>query len=90
MALESDTEYESVMNDPYRDDPVWEDCFADAVDVQGGPDDDTTSCSEEEEYFEEGTHVTFPETCVCQKCRFVFFYFRDSSIILLANKPIFL
>ncbi len=73
MAFESDTDYVSVMTDPYRDDPVWEDCLADAVDVQGGPDDDTTSCSEEEDESEEGSGVTFPDTCVCQKCRCVFF-----------------
>jgi hypothetical protein len=73
MAFESDTDYVSVMTDPYRDDPVWEDCLADAVDVQGGPDDDTTSCSEEEDESEEGSGVTFPDTCVCQNCRCVFF-----------------
>jgi hypothetical protein len=33
--MDSDTDFESILIDPYRDDPVWEDVDAGAVDVKG-------------------------------------------------------
>jgi hypothetical protein len=41
--MDSETEYESALIDPYRDDPVWEEVYASAIDVQGWL---FTSCSE--------------------------------------------
>jgi hypothetical protein len=39
--------------------------------VLGGPDTDTTSGSDSDEEFDGGAHVTLPENCICQHCRFV-------------------
>jgi hypothetical protein len=65
----SDSDNEEPTKDPYRDDPDWAPWHAEAVDVQGGPDDNTSS-DEDEQCVE--ASVTFPENCICQCCRFVY------------------
>jgi hypothetical protein len=52
-----------------RDDPEWEPWHAEAVDVQGGPEESSSSDEDEGDY---GglTPVTLPENCVCEQCRF--------------------
>ena len=64
---DEDDDYSSVMKNPYRDDPVWEDWHATACGVQGGADDISSSESEEEG----GEPVVLPTTCVCSQCRLV-------------------
>jgi hypothetical protein len=64
---DEDDDYSSVMKNPYRDDPVWEDWHATACGVQGGAEDISSSESEEE-----GVEpVVLPTTCVCSQCRSV-------------------
>jgi hypothetical protein len=69
IQMDSDTDFESNLNNPYRDDPEWEPWHAQAVDVHGGPDEDSSSDSDEGDAL--GGDFTLPETCVCQCCRFV-------------------
>ena len=64
---DEDDDYSSVMKNPYRDDPVWEDWHATACGVQGGAEDISSSESEEEG----GEPVVLPTTCVCSQCRSV-------------------
>jgi hypothetical protein len=69
MSEDSDSDLETVLNDPYRDDPVWEDWHAQAVDVQGGAEEETSS---EDEVEAEGmSNISLPEHCVCHNCRYV-------------------
>jgi hypothetical protein len=69
MTEDSDVDIEAVVNNPYRDDPVWEDWHAQAADVQGGVDDE--SSSDEEDGPGENAYNSLPEHCVCQNCRYV-------------------
>jgi hypothetical protein len=62
---DEDDDYSSVMKNPYRDDPGWEDWHATACGVQGGAEDISSSESEEEG----GEPVVLPTTCVCSQCR---------------------
>jgi hypothetical protein len=71
----SDSDHEQSVNNPYRDDPDWAPWHAEAVDVQGGPDDDTSSDEEESDL---EVAVSLPETCVCKHCRLVY----DLTILL--------
>ncbi len=64
---DEDDDYSSVMKNPYRDDPVWEDWHAIACGVQGGAEDISSSESEEEG----GEPVVLLTTCLCSQCRSV-------------------
>jgi hypothetical protein len=71
-------DYESTMQNPYRDDPEWEPWHAEAVDVQGGPDEDSSSGSDDED--ELRVDVKLPETCICQCCTFVYIKKKNNLV----------
>jgi len=69
MGDSSDSDSEFDKDDPYCFDPDWEDCYALASDVQGGPDEESSS---DEEVKAGGSNSDAePVVCVCQNCRYV-------------------
>jgi hypothetical protein len=76
MAEDSDSDIEAAVNNPYRDDPIWEDWHAQAIDVQGGADDESSSAEEEGPLG--SCQITLPEHCVCKNCRCVFPFFAQN------------
>ncbi len=69
MAEDSDSDIEAAVNNPDRDDPIWEDWHAQALDVQGGADDKSSSAEEEGPLG--SCQISLPEHCVCKNCRYV-------------------
>ena len=82
---DQDDDYSSVMKNPYRDDPVWEDWHATACGVQGGAEDISSSESEEEG----GEPVVLPTTCVCSQCRLVISTISSTNRKLFVSKQNF-
>ncbi len=74
MSDDDDINFEDILNDPYRDDPVWQPWHASATDVVGGADPDSSSDDEEDEDGDSENVASFQELCVCEQCRLGFIY----------------
>ena len=71
MGDSSDSDPEFDKDDPYCFDPDWEDCYALASDVQGGPDEQSSSDEEDKAGDGSGATNDAEPVCVCQNCRYV-------------------
>jgi hypothetical protein len=70
MGDSSDSDPEFDKDDPYCFDPDWEDCYALASDVQGGPDEQSSSDEEDKAGDGSGATNDAEPVCVCQNCRY--------------------